>query len=554
MVDELRLLPHETEWVEFKESNPQDIGEYLSALSNSACLHDKPKGYLVFGVEDGSHKVVGTAFKPKTFKIGNEELENWLTHSLEPRIHFRFHECEYAAGKRVVLVEVDATVNTPVQFKGTAFIRIGSYKKRLADHPEHARKIWAKLASADWSAVICEKATLSDLQPEAIARSRVEFRKKNPKLGAELDGWDDETFLNKAKVLIGGKITRAAIVLLGREESVHHIAPAVAQLSWILKDERNREKDYQHFGPPFMLNIEALFARIRNLTYRYLPDGTLFPEEVTQYDPWVIREALHNCIAHQDYERRGRVVVVEKPDELLFVNEGRFIPGSVEAVIRQDAPQRVYRNQFLAQAMVNLNLIDTIGGGIKKMYQTQQSRRFPLPTFDLSKPDEVTVWITGKILDENYTRLLIRKPDMDLETVMLLDRVQKRMLIAKEDHRALKAAGLVEGRFPKLFISSHVAAELGAKARYIKNRAFDDVHYQELVLAFIREYGSATRKELNDLLMEKLPDVLTEKQKGFKINRLLSKRLGKDLGVIRNVGTDRTPKWVLVETTGGTND
>ena len=547
LVDELCRLPHETEWVEFKHNNPMEIGDYLSALSNSACLHEKPKGYLVFGVEDGTHRVVGTTFKPRKEKVGNEELENWLTHNLEPRIHFRIHEFDYEAGKPVVLFEVDATVNTPVRFKDTAFIRIGSYKKKLADHPEHARRIWAKLAGADWSAGVCEKATLVDLQPEAIAKARVEFRRKNPKLAAELDQWDDVTFLNKAKVLIGSKVTRTAILLLGREESSHHLSPAVAQLSWILKDERNREKDYQHFGPPFILNIEALFARIRNLTYRYLPDGTLFPEEVTQYDPWVIREALHNCIAHQDYERRGRVVVVERPDELLFSNEGRFIPGSVEEVIRQDAPQKVYRNPFLAQAMVNLNLIDTIGGGIKKMYLTQRSRRFPLPTFDLTKPDEVAVRIPGKILDENYTRMLIRSPDLELETVMLLDRVQKHMPIAKEDHRVLKAAKLVEGRYPNLFIAAHVAASVGKKAQYIRNRGFDDAHYGRMVLAYLHKYGSAARKEIDDLLLDKLSEVLSPSQRKVKINMLLSRTLSRNQGLIRNDGNRARPSWVLTE-------
>ncbi|KAF5428677.1 ATP-dependent DNA helicase RecG, partial [Candidatus Methanophagaceae archaeon] len=137
-------------------------------------------------------------------------------------------------------------------------------------------------------------------------------------------------------------------------------------------DEHNQEKDYAHFGPPFILNVEKVFAKVRNLNYRYLPDGRLFPLELTQYDSWVIREVLHNCIAHQDYELTGRINVVEKPDELLFTNLGHFIPGDVETVIQQDSPPDIYRNPFLANAMVNLNMIDTIGSGIKKMFLKQK--------------------------------------------------------------------------------------------------------------------------------------------------------------------------------------
>ena len=118
------------------------------------------------------------------------------------------------------------------------------------------------------------------------------------------------------------------------------------------------------------MNVERVLAKVRNLRYRYLPDETLFPTEVDQYDPWVIREALHNCIAHQDYELRGRISIVETPDELIFTNVGSFIPGDVEKVIVQDSPPEIYRNPFLATAMVNLNMIETIGGGIKKMFRT----------------------------------------------------------------------------------------------------------------------------------------------------------------------------------------
>ena len=143
--EEFLLLPAETEWLEFKVNNykPEDIGEYISALSNAASLLNKPFGYLVFGVEDSNLKIIGTDFKPHNEKVGAQELENWLSTQLNPRIDFRIFEFTYDE-KNIVIFSNDATTNTPVEFRGEGFIRVGSYKKKLKDHPEKARKIWGK--------------------------------------------------------------------------------------------------------------------------------------------------------------------------------------------------------------------------------------------------------------------------------------------------------------------------------------------------------------------------------------------------------------------------
>jgi len=203
----------------------------------------------------------------------------------------------------------------------------------------------------------------------------------------------------------------------------------------------------------------------------------LYPQEITQYDPWVIREALHNCIAHQDYGLRGRINVVETPSAILLSNVGSFLPGDVEKVIHQDAPLEIYRNPFLADAMVNLNMIDTQGGGIKRMFQVQIKRFFPLPDYDLSEPDRVAVTVRGEILDEQYSRLLMERADLDLWQVMLLDKIQKRMMVTREEHRQLKAAGLVEGRYPNLLIGGRVAKLTGQEARHIRERGFNKQYY-----------------------------------------------------------------------------
>jgi ATP-dependent DNA helicase RecG len=545
LLDDLRAFPKENEWLEFKVSfvKEDEIGSRISALSNSACLHEKKSAYLVFGVHNESHDVVGTRFRPKHRKVGNEELENWLARLLEPRIDFKIYEFN-SNNKPVAIIEIDPAQDRPVKFKNIAYIRVGSYTKKLSDFPEKERKIWEKKTSYDWSAQICEGATINDLDPEAIRKAKREYKNKSSQKIGEVDEWDDLTFLNKAKLTRQNKITRAAIILLEKEEAEHFISPSVAKITRILRDASNHDKDYEHFGPPFISNVECVLSNIRNLKYRYLPAETLFPTEINQYDLWVIREALHNCIAHQDYELKGKINVVERPDELIFDNVGSFIPGSVEAVITQDSPPEVYRNYFLAGAMFNLNMIDTIGGGIKKMFKTQKERFFPLPDYDLSHPDKVIVKIAGKVLNENYTRLLIKNPDMDLTTVMLLDKVQKGISISKDAHKSLKSQKLVEGRYPRLFVSSSIAAAMGEKAKYIRYRAFDNQQYKNMIIAFIKKYGSASREEIDDLLLKKLSDVLSEKQKRNKISNLLYAMSKKDK-IIRNTGSRHVPKWVI---------
>jgi ATP-dependent DNA helicase RecG len=319
-------------------------------------------------------------------------------------------------------------------------------------------------------------------------------------------------------------------------------------MTWVVYDEKNSSRDYEHFGAPFLLQADRVLAKIRNLNYRYLPEGTLFPTEITQYDSYVIREALHNCIAHQDYTLCGRISVAEKPDELIFTNPGSFIPGSVEAVVIQNSPPAHYRNPFLAAAMVQLKMIDTIGSGIRRMFQIQRDRFFPLPDYEFSQEQNtglpsVAVRIQGKILDENYTRLLIRKPDLRLEDVMLLDKVQKHQKIAKEQCDYLRKLRLVEGRYPNLYISSVVALEVNKKAQYIKNRGWDDQYYIDMILALLDKFKQVSRKELDELLIDKLPDVLSEEQKKKKISNLLYRLSRKDK-LILNKGTLKTPKWI----------
>jgi ATP-dependent DNA helicase RecG len=420
LFDELKTLPSETEWVEFKEAKSsfhfKELGQYFSALSNEANLKGQPYGWLIFGVSDKTRKIAGTGYRLNRSDL--DSLKSEVADKTTNRITFiEIYELLLPEG-RVIMFQIPAAPQgIPIAWEGHYYGRDGESIGAL--NLQEIEQIRNQGNQYDWSAQICEGATIDDLDPSPITKARQNYKDKFPDKASDVDSWDDLTFLNKAKITVQDRITRTAIVLLGRDESEHFLSPSVAKITWVLKDGNNIEKDYEHFGPPFLLKVESVYAKIRNLRYRYLLDSSLFPTEVTKYEPWVIREVLNNCIAHQDYELRGRINVVEYPDELIFTNLGSFIPGSIEKVIEQDAPPERYRNPFLANAMVNLNMIDTQGGGIKKMFLMQRSRYFPMPDYDLRDPKKVKVKIIGKVIDEKYTRLLVNKTDLSLKTVVL---------------------------------------------------------------------------------------------------------------------------------------
>lgn len=530
LVLELIQQPSELEWLEFKRNfhSSEEIGERISALANSACLLEKKYGYLVFGIVDGTHDIVGTSFKPKQHKAkGNEDLEHWLVTRLSPKIHFTIHDFQIN-GKNIALFEIPAATTTPVSFLHEAYIRIGSLTKPLKHHPELARKLWQSSAE-DWSAEICHGATVADLDPAAINRARKVFADKNKRLADEVKEWNDITFLNKAKITISGQITHTAIILLGLPESSHFISPAQARITWILRGVDNFEKDYQHFEPPFLLAVDDVYQKIRNLNYRYLPFGTLFPEEIQQYDPYIIREALSNAIGHQDYRLGGGITVVEKEDStLVFQNLGEFLPKTIENVLLRDAPEPKYRNPFLVNAMVNLNMMDTIGSGIKKMYQIQRNRYFPLPDYELS-PDKVLVKFTGKVLDQDYAKQLAQVHDLSLHDLIALDKVQKEKLISDEEANELRKKGLIEGRKPNYIVAANIARHTEQQAEYMLLKGLNEEYYENAVLDLLKQFGQASRSDFDKFLAKKLPDVLSDEQKFHKVKNLLQKMKKKNL-------------------------
>jgi len=535
----------ENEVVEFKQAgNDYDtdkIGEYFSALSNEANLRGADRAWLVFGVCNKTRSVVGSDYRPDPERLHG--LKNQIAQSTEPSITFRdIHVLQHAGG-RVVLFEIPpAPRGIPIAWKGHYFARAGESRTSLGlDKLDEIRQ---QTLQMDWSAQLVPGATLADLDDAAVRRARESFAKKyaNRITLEEVMGWPLATFLDRARLTQSGQITRATLLLLGKAESAYRLSPHPAQLTWSLE---GTERAYEHFGLPFLLNTSQLYQRIRNIQLRILPQDELLPVEVPKYDQKIVLEALHNCIAHQDYSRNGRVVVTEQPDRLIFANEWGFFDGQPDEYIEGTKIPRRYRNPFLAQAMAELNMIDTMGYGIRDMYAGQARRYFPMPDYDLNDPGAVTMTLYGGVVDIAYSRLLIQKTNLPLADVLALDRVQKKLPIPDEAATRLRKGGLIEGRKPNYFVSAVVASATASKADYIRTRAQDDEFYAKLVTDYLKKFGQADRAEINKLLLDKLSDALDAGQKEKKVANLLTKL--RRAGRINNAGSRGHPIWKLAE-------
>ncbi len=535
----------ENEVVEFKQAgndySTDDIGKYFSALANEANLRGADCGWLVFGVNNKTRRVVGTDYRLQAERLHSLKMQ--IAENAEPRITFRdIHELAHADG-RVLLFEVPAAPRgIPIAWKGHYHARAGESLTSLGlDKLDEIRR---QTLAQDWTAQVIPGTTLDDLDEAAVRKARESFAQKyaNRFQAGEVESWPLATFLDRARVTQNGLITRTALLLLGKAESAYRLSPYPAQLTWKLEGP---ERAYEHFGPPFLLSTTRLYQRIRNIQLRLLPQDELLPIEVSKYDQKIVLEALHNCIAHQDYTRDGRVVVTELPDRLVFENEGSFFEGQPDEYIQGDKTPRRYRNPALAQAMVELNMIDTMGYGIHSIYAGQARRYFPLPDYDLSEPNAVKLTVYGGVVDPAYSRLLIQKTDLPLADVLALDRVQKKLPIPDEAATRLRRSKLIEGRRPNFHVSAAVAEATANKADYIRTRAQDDEFYAKLLTDYLEKFGQASRAEISKLLMGKLSDALNDKQKYNKISSLLT-RLRRQ-GVIVNTGSDTASCWQLTE-------
>jgi ATP-dependent DNA helicase RecG len=537
-------LPAETEIVEFKEAKESydfsKLGRYFSALSNEANLKGKTCAWLIFGV-NRHHVIVGSNYRPNRKDL--DSLKKEIGDKTTQNISFiEIYELAKPEG-RVLMFQIPAAPQgIPIAYEGFYYGRLN--ESLVALNIEKIDRIRNQALNRDWSRNIVPDATIDDLDKEAILKAREQFKLRNPSLDKDVDSWDDITFLNKAKVTQNGQITNTAILLLGKDEASTLISPAIAQITWVLKDAPS---GFEHFYTPFILTVNKALDCIRNLRYSYMiDDNTLFPKEVTRYDKWVIRELLHNCVAHQDYRKSSRIIILEYNGKLVFQNAGRFIPDSIEEVILANSPQEYYRNPFLSRAMVNLNMIETVGNGIKKIFTIQKERLFPLPDYDISDETHTKVTVYGELIDEDYTNILNAHPELPLEDVIALDKVQKKQPISKTEIARLRKLKFVKGRVTSLQIVGN--AKLVSNAKFDnKVKTVPNKELKQKILNLLRKKGAATRVDIEKLIIPYLPTELPIENKRKKISNIVSELSYKERQIVNISSSTKNPVWKLVD-------
>lgn len=539
------IISHkESEVIEFKKAENNfdfdDLGKYFSALSNEANLRGLDFAWLIFGYDEKKHEIVGTSYKNGEGALNNLK-HDFSQHTTDGQTFREIIPIE-VDGKRILLFKIPASPrNIVMKWKGIAYGRDGESLKPLNQSKQD--EIRRQTPAPDWSAEIVPDATIEDLDEVAIAKARKMFKKVHSRIPIEeVNRWSTEEFLSKCELMVNGKLTRAAIILLGKMFSDSKLRPAVAEVTWTLRDEKQDVVDYEHFSVPFILTVDEILAKIHNLTLREMPGGTLFPDTMKQYDDYTIREALHNCIAHQDYTLRQRINFVENPGFLYYANGGSFIPGTLENALATNGPQRFFRNACLCKAMVHFNMIDTVSRGIKKMFTEQMERRFPMPDYEIdNEKKEVAVRIYGNAINERYTKLLKDNDNLTLHDCISLDAIQKGHRIDDEIAQDLLKRGLIEGEAPNYTISLGVAKASRQLPQYTKAKGLDKARLKQMVQQLLQNAGKdgARREIIYDYLKDLLPSNKSQEQQLRYLGRLLVEM--NEEGTIERIGL----RWLL---------
>jgi len=403
LVEHLRSLPRETEWVEFKHDNsdPHQIGEYISALSNAAALHRQSQAYFLWGIEDGTHNLLGTTFRPRQQKIGNEELENWLLRLLKPRIEFRIHEGE-VSGVPVVLLEIQPASHHPVVFNGIEYIRVGSYKKKLKDYPEKERALWALFSERPFETGIA----LASASPDdvlALIDYAGAFRLLGTPLPDNRQAILDRLTAEQVIVSRPGKrfdVTNVGAVLfasdLRRFDRLTRKAPRIIiyhgdDKTRTIKEHPDPSSDLPR--PGYAVGFEALLAWINDQLPQNEEIGQALRKKVRIYPEVAIRELVANALIHQDFNLTGTGPMIELFNTRMEItNPGLPLVDPLRFI---DEPPRS-RNEALAGLMRRMNMCEERGSGIKKVIAAVEEYQLPAPDFRITTQHTIAVLLAPR--------------------------------------------------------------------------------------------------------------------------------------------------------------
>ncbi len=383
LLRELCALPRETEWVEFKsnDAEPAAIGEYISALANAAALVGKERAYLVWGVRDEDHAVVGTAFDPALARKGNEELENWLLRLLEPRLDFRFFTLQVGE-HRAVLLEIPCAARHPVRFSGQEYIRVGSYKKKLRDFPEKERALWRTFDQTSFEeGTAQERATADEVlrlldypayfelvgrslptDRDGILAALASDRLIHP---SDAGGWD---ITNLGAVLLAKRLNAFRGL---RRKSVRVVQYKGADRTETLKEQEG--------GKGYACGFEGLVEYVDGLVPANEVIEQALRKSVPMFPKLAVRELVANALIHQDFFIGGAGPMVEIfSDRIEITNPGEPLVDTRRFV---DSPPRS-RNETLASMMRRFGICEERGSGIDKVVFQVELYQLPAPLFE----------------------------------------------------------------------------------------------------------------------------------------------------------------------------
>jgi ATP-dependent DNA helicase RecG len=401
LLSELISLPHETEWVEFKinNSSPEDIGDYLSALSNSATLHGKNNAYLVWGVKNDNHDIVGTIFKPRLEKIGNQELENWLATQLFPRINFKINEFTYE-GKNIVIFEIPKATHVPVRFKGTEYIRVGTCKQKLRDFPEKERELWTIFSLEPFEKGIALEYLTADEVIKNINYPAYFDLTKQP-LPDSRDGIikrlvSERLIINKTDSSFD--ITNLGAILFAKDLHIFERLSRKAIRVVIYKGKNRIETQREQTGTKgYATDYEAMVGFINDQLPKNEQIGQAFRKEQRMYPEIAVRELVANAIIHQDFNITGTGPIIEIfCDRIEITNPGVPLIDTMRFI---DEPPRS-RNEDLAAFMRRINICEERGSGIDKVVFAVELFQLPAPEFRVtSSHTTVTLFAYKRLAD-----------------------------------------------------------------------------------------------------------------------------------------------------------
>lgn len=385
LIERLRALPAESEWLEFKENmaDPEEIGSYVSALANAAALHGEEKGYLVWGIKDGSHDLVGTTFDLTTAKKGNQSLQLWLISSLRPDPGIEFH-AGMVNGKRIAVLEIPAAVHNPVQFQKTEYIRIGSHKKKLSDHQFQAKQLYRNLDVTPFEHRIAVNTLAQSGLTEDAVLEALNFKSYFQLQGAHIPKSPAQIIaaLESDKLISTQATGKYGITNLGALMFANNLkefpglerkAPRVVKYRGNNKVNAERE---QTGVMGYATAFEGLVEYIDNLLPRNEVIQQALRTTVSMYPLLAVREIVANALIHQDFSISGSGPLFELyENRIVFTNPGVPLVDPSRFV---DAPPRS-RNEKLAALMRRCNVCEERGSGWDRIGFEIELYQLPAP-------------------------------------------------------------------------------------------------------------------------------------------------------------------------------